>query len=89
MLGNPSLQAVRCISTTCVCLKKTPRTVGVPAWAKAAQRRRKSLSRLDKPKTIEHIQAECRLGIDNVKLDFFTGTRNERPDVTIQGDHSV
>ncbi|XP_031552304.1 uncharacterized protein LOC116289500 [Actinia tenebrosa] len=81
VLANNGIKhlAARGISTTSVFMKNTPRTVGVPAWAKAAQRRRRSLIKLDKPKTVEQIEAEYRLSNETNKLDFFTTTKNSRP----------
>lgn len=73
------LLTTRGISTTPVFMKTNPRTVGVPAWAKAAQRRRRSLVKLDKPKTVEQIEAEYRLSNETTKLDFYTSTKNTRP----------
>lgn len=70
-----AVQVVRTVSTTQPCLKRTPHTVGVPAWAKATQRRRRSLARLQRPKTIEKIQAEYRLANDPTELNLYTTTR--------------
>ncbi|XP_048580101.1 uncharacterized protein LOC116612487 [Nematostella vectensis] len=67
------------ISTSSCDLKKTPHTVGVPAWAKAAQRRWRSLTKLDKPKTKEQIEAEYLLSNNPEKLDFYTSTKNAKP----------
>jgi len=66
---------VRNISTTQLCLKKTPHTVGVPAWAKAAGRRKKVLAKMEKPKSEKQIQAEFNLANDPTQLSLYTTTR--------------
>ena len=66
---------VRNISTTQLCLKKTPHTVGVPAWAKAAGRRKKVLAKMEKPKSEKQIQADFNLANDPTQLSLYTTTR--------------
>lgn len=66
---------VRNISTSQLCHKKTPHTVGVPAWAKAAGRRRKVLAKMEKPKSDEQIKAEVNLANDPTELSLYTTTR--------------
>ena len=69
----------RHISMTQLCHKKTPHTVGVPAWAKAAGRRRKVLAKMEKPKSDEQIKAEFNLANDSTELSLYTTTRGGPP----------
>lgn len=51
-------------------------TVGIPAWAKAANKRRAQVILLDKEKTPAQLNAEIRLADDkSTKFDFFTTSR--------------
>ena len=71
-----SLQgACAMISTSLPHCKSGPKTLGIPAWAKAAQRRRRSVMRLDKPKTMDQIHAEFRVANDPTELNIYTTTR--------------
>ncbi|KAJ7318878.1 hypothetical protein OS493_037289 [Desmophyllum pertusum] len=63
------------LSTTHVCRKKTPHTVGVPAWAKAGQKRRKDLMEMEKPKSEKQILAEFNLANDPTELNLYITTR--------------
>ncbi|PFX21284.1 uncharacterized protein LOC111335782 [Stylophora pistillata] len=63
------------LSTSQVCHKKTPHTVGVPAWAKAGLRRKKVLLEMKKPKSEKQIQAEFNLENDPTELNLYTTTR--------------
>lgn len=67
------------LSTSQVCLKKTPHTVGVPAWAKAGQRRLKDLMKMEKPKSEKQIQAEFNLANDPTELNLYTTSRTGSP----------
>ena len=66
----------RWISTSHVCYKKTPHTVGTPAWAKAANRRKNKLIKMDQPKSEEQINAEFYLANDPRELSVYTTTRH-------------
>lgn len=72
LAGAPPVQN---ISTTGLCHKKTPHTVGVPAWAKAAGRRRKVLAKMEKPKSDKQIKAEFDLANDPKELSLYITTR--------------
>lgn len=93
---------VRNISTSQLCHKKTPHTVGVPAWAKAAGRRRKVLAKMEKPKSDEQIKAEVNLANDPTELSLYTTTRGvslpghkeddsqiEKPKITMSADKTM
>jgi len=67
------------LSTTQVCLKRTPHTVGVPAWARAGQRRRKELMEMEKPKSDKQIEAEFNLVNDPTELNLYTTTKTGTP----------
>lgn len=67
------------LSTTQVCHKKTPHTVGVPAWAKAGQRRLKDLMEMKKPKSEKQIQAEYNLANDPTELKLYTTSKQGPP----------
>ena len=69
------IQGTSAISTSSPHQKSGPKTVGVPAWAKAVQRRRRSVMRLHKPKSMEQIQAEYRVANDPLELSVYTTTR--------------
>ena len=75
LFSLPGTILVRNISTTQLCLKKTPHTVGVPAWAKAAGRRRKVLAKMEKPKSDKQIRAEFNLANDPTEFSLYTTTR--------------
>ncbi|XP_073228377.1 uncharacterized protein [Porites lutea] len=93
---------LRNISTSQLCLKKTPHTVGVPAWAKAAGRRKKVLARMEKPKSEKQIHAEFNLANDPTELSLYTTTRRgplpgykeedsqiDKPKITMSADKTM
>ena len=56
--------------------KGRPGTVGIPAWAKAANKRRAQLLLVEKKKTPDQMQAEVRLAdVGSNKSDFLTTSR--------------
>lgn len=67
------------LSTSQACHKKTPHTVGVPAWAKAGQRRLKDLMEMKKPKSAKQIQAEYNLANDPTELKLYTTSKQRTP----------
>ena len=57
-------------------LKSRPSTAGIPAWAKAANKRRAQVLLLEKKKTPAQMQAEVRLAdVESNKSDFLTTSR--------------
>ncbi|XP_046841290.1 uncharacterized protein LOC124435398 [Xenia sp. Carnegie-2017] len=63
-------------STSSTSLKGRRGTVGIPSWAKAANKRRAQVILLDKEKTPAQFDAEIRLADDkSTKFDFFTTSR--------------
>ncbi|XP_068757333.1 uncharacterized protein [Montipora capricornis] len=100
--GSNGMVFIRHISMTQLCHKKTPHTVGVPAWAKAAGRRRKVLAKMEKPKSDEQIKAEFNLANDSTELSLYTTTRGgppsnfneedsqiEKPKITMSADKTM
>ncbi|XP_028398274.1 uncharacterized protein LOC114521897 [Dendronephthya gigantea] len=66
----------RNVSTSNFVSKSRPSTVGVPAWAKAANKRRAQTLLLEKKKTPSQIQAEVRVAdVKSNKSDFLTSSR--------------
>ena len=66
----------RPISTVSPALKSRPSTVGIPAWAKAANKRRAQVLLVQKKKTPSQMQAELRLAdLESNKSDFLTTSR--------------
>jgi len=55
--------------------RQSPRTVGIPAWRKAAIDRKQFVARLRKPKSEETIKAEIRLREKDQEFTFFTTSR--------------
>ncbi|CAB3989324.1 Hypothetical predicted protein [Paramuricea clavata] len=67
---------IRLISTCNTASKSRPSTVGVPAWAKAANKRQAQVLLLEKKKTPTQMQAEVRLAdVKSNKSDFLTTSR--------------
>lgn len=76
MFYDAILVASRLISSCTPALKRRPGTVGVPAWAKAANKRRAQVLLLEKTKTPAQLQAEMRLAdVESKKSDFMTTSR--------------
>ena len=55
--------------------RQSPRTVGIPAWKKAAIDRKQHVTKLRKPKSEETIRSEIRLEMQEKELSFYTTTR--------------
>ena len=55
--------------------RQSPRTVGIPAWKKAAIDRKQFVAKLRKPKSEETIKAEIRLQQKEKEFSMFTTSR--------------
>ena len=55
--------------------RQSPRTVGIPAWKKAAIDRKQHVTKLRKPKSEETVRSEIRLEMQEKELSFYTTTR--------------
>lgn len=55
--------------------RQSPRTVGIPAWKKAAIDRKRFVAKLKQPKSEETIKAEIRLKNKDEEFSMFTTSR--------------